>query len=448
MLREIAISTDTAGRRAASPREVAETMVGAWDPWCVAEDADIAGWLARSGHLVAMITDSWTLEEAPISPSKAARQRARWGKGYAQAGAVQSRHPAPRGPPDGDQAAHRLHADDDRHAASLMLNPVFWGLTIAYFLTHSAFIQGLFPAAVFYLGALTAVIGNFILFYLQVAACLRDSRTGAGEVHAGPGSLVALHQLFDVEGHHRALHPQAQVPLARHRTRHRRPGNGRSGDPEAAPGHVGPERFHWLCRRGTAPSNPRDGAKLRRQAHEEAGYAAFLDHVRSRRRSCSSCWLFRSPRTAAQAQTQDSWTTSLHDNSRDGASTDTVIPASEAPALTRLWSYSTGGPIASQPAIVNGVAYVGSWDGYEYALNATTGAVIWKTLTGITTGNSGCNPPTAGISSAATVLNGVVYVGGGDAYWYALDALPAPCSGAFTPATTVPAPGTTTGRAR
>jgi outer membrane protein assembly factor BamB/regulation of enolase protein 1 (concanavalin A-like superfamily) len=124
----------------------------------------------------------------------------------------------------------------------------------------------------------------------------------------------------------------------------------------------------------------------------------------------------------AQAQTQDGWTTSLHDNSRDGASADTVIPASQAPDLTKLWSYTTGGPIASQPAIVNGVAYVGSWDGYEYALNAATGAVIWKTLTGITTGNSACNPPSAGISSAATVLNGVVYVGGGDAYWYALDA--------------------------
>jgi outer membrane protein assembly factor BamB/regulation of enolase protein 1 (concanavalin A-like superfamily) len=129
---------------------------------------------------------------------------------------------------------------------------------------------------------------------------------------------------------------------------------------------------------------------------------------------------FTSP--PAQAQTQDTWTTSLHDNARDGASADTVIPASEAPAMTKLWSYATGGPIASQPAIVGGVAYVGSWDGYEYALSATTGAVIWKTFTGITTGNSSCNPPSAGISSAATVQGGVVYVGGGDAYWYALDA--------------------------
>jgi outer membrane protein assembly factor BamB len=125
---------------------------------------------------------------------------------------------------------------------------------------------------------------------------------------------------------------------------------------------------------------------------------------------------------AAQAQVTDSWTTSLHDNSRTGASSDTNISASQAPDLTKLWSLATGGPIASQPAIVGGVAYVGSWDGYEYALNASTGAVIWKTFLGTTTGESDCNPQNAGVSSAATVLNGVVYVGGGNAYWYALDA--------------------------
>ena len=124
----------------------------------------------------------------------------------------------------------------------------------------------------------------------------------------------------------------------------------------------------------------------------------------------------------AQAATQDDWPTSLHDVSRDGASADTTISSSQAPDLTKLWSYSTGAPIASQPAIVNGVAYVGSWDGYEYALNASTGAVIWKTYLGVTDGESDCNPQTAGVSSAATVLDGVVYVGGGDSNWYALDA--------------------------
>jgi cellulose synthase/poly-beta-1,6-N-acetylglucosamine synthase-like glycosyltransferase len=177
VLREIAISTEklVAG---GIPREVAEMMVGAWDPWCVAEDADIAGWLARSGHLVAMIGDSWTLEEAPVSPSKAARQRARWGKGYAQAGATQSRHPIRAARQMGIRPLIAYFLMTIGTPLSLMLNPVFWGLTAAYFVTHSAFIQGLFPAAVFYLGALTAVIGNFILFYLQVAACLRDSEPG------------------------------------------------------------------------------------------------------------------------------------------------------------------------------------------------------------------------------------------------------------------------------
>lgn len=125
---------------------------------------------------------------------------------------------------------------------------------------------------------------------------------------------------------------------------------------------------------------------------------------------------------AARAVTQDTWTTSLHDNSRDGASADTTVSTAHAPYLTKLWSVATGGPIASQPAIVGGVAYVGSWDGYEYALNASTGAVIWKTYLGVTDGESDCDPQTAGVSSAATVLGGVVYVGGGDSNWYALDA--------------------------
>ncbi len=71
--------------------------------------------------------------------------------------------------------------------------------------------------------------------------------------------------------------------------------------------------------------------------------------------------------------------------------------------------------------MVAGTVYVGSWDGYEYALDAVTGTLKWKTYLGITSVPI-CNPPQAGITSTATVLNGVVYVGGGDSYWYALNA--------------------------
>jgi len=118
----------------------------------------------------------------------------------------------------------------------------------------------------------------------------------------------------------------------------------------------------------------------------------------------------------------DEWSTSLHDISRTGSSTDTSFSVSQAAQLKKLWSFQTGGPIASQPAIVNGVAYVGSWDGYEYAFNLTTGAQVWKTYLGVTNGEGDCNPQSAGVSSAPTVQNGVVYVGGGDTNWYALDA--------------------------
>lgn len=177
VLREIAISTDELVRGGIAP-DVAEQMVAAWDPWCVAEDADIAGWLARGGYHVEMIHDSWTLEEAPHSLVKSAKQRARWGKGYAQAGATQSRHPirAARQMGLAPLAAYTLMTIGT--PVSLMLNPVFWGLTLTYLLTHSAFIHALFPAPVFYLGFATAICGNYILFYLQVLACLADREPG------------------------------------------------------------------------------------------------------------------------------------------------------------------------------------------------------------------------------------------------------------------------------
>src|SRR5262249_26058555 len=125
---------------------------------------------------------------------------------------------------------------------------------------------------------------------------------------------------------------------------------------------------------------------------------------------------------AASAAAADSWPMYMHDNQRTGASADTTLSPSNAAQLDKRWSYQTGGMIASQPVVANGVVYVGAWDGYEYALDATTGALLWKTFLGTTTASPTCFPAQMGISSSAAVANGVVYVGGGDTYWYALDA--------------------------
>ena len=108
--------------------------------------------------------------------------------------------------------------------------------------------------------------------------------------------------------------------------------------------------------------------------------------------------------------------------SRTNATVDPNLSVAKAPTLKLKWSFQTGGPVATSTSIVGTTAYIGSWDGYEYAVNTATGAQIWKSPSlGITT-DPGCNPSTIGITSSADVENGVLYVGGGGPYWYALNA--------------------------
>ena len=45
------------------------------------------------------------------------------------------------------------------------------------------------------------------------------------------------------------------------------------------------------------------------------------------------------------------------------------------------WHYTTGGAVYSKPAVSNGIVYVGSADNNVYALDANTGAMMWKYTT-------------------------------------------------------------------
>jgi outer membrane protein assembly factor BamB len=112
----------------------------------------------------------------------------------------------------------------------------------------------------------------------------------------------------------------------------------------------------------------------------------------------------------------------LQNTQRTGATIDPRLSVANASTLKLKWAFKAGGPIATSVSIVGTTAYVGSWDGYEYAISTVTGAQIWKSPSlGITT-DPGCNPVNIGITSAADVENGVLYVGGGGPYWYALNA--------------------------
>jgi outer membrane protein assembly factor BamB len=115
------------------------------------------------------------------------------------------------------------------------------------------------------------------------------------------------------------------------------------------------------------------------------------------------------------------WPTFLHDPQRSAADlAETALTPATAPGLAKSWATRIGSPVESAPAVVGRVVYVGASDGYEYALDAGTGAMVWRTFLGVT--NLPACLPQMGVTSSAAVDGGVVYVGGGDAYWYALDA--------------------------
>ena len=45
--------------------------------------------------------------------------------------------------------------------------------------------------------------------------------------------------------------------------------------------------------------------------------------------------------------------------------------------LKEVWFHPTGDVVSASPAVVGGVVYVGSWDGFFYALDAHSGRQIW-----------------------------------------------------------------------
>ncbi|MDQ0922356.1 cellulose synthase/poly-beta-1,6-N-acetylglucosamine synthase-like glycosyltransferase [Pseudarthrobacter sp. W1I19] len=153
--------------------------VGGWDPWNVTEDAELAGALSLRGYSVKMI-DSVTREEATASLRIADRQRRRWLKGYLQTGLTYTRHPFRTAREMGYLRWFFYILLVLGTPTALLLNPLFWGLTIAYFITRSPIIESFFPAPMFYSGLVLLVAGNLLLFYQMVIACLH--RGGYGSV--------------------------------------------------------------------------------------------------------------------------------------------------------------------------------------------------------------------------------------------------------------------------
>ena len=104
----------------------------------------------------------------------------------------------------------------------------------------------------------------------------------------------------------------------------------------------------------------------------------------------------------------------------------TGVTAANVATLKQHWVTTTGGTGSyAQPMVVNNLIYWGDWNGVEHATDLT-GKDVWTVTTGQNIDNS-CSPPVAGISGTATIGNlgttSVDYFPGGDDNFYAVNAL-------------------------
>ena len=89
----------------------------------------------------------------------------------------------------------------------------------------------------------------------------------------------------------------------------------------------------------------------------------------------------------------------------------TGVATGELPEnLELLWTFETGDGIESTAAIAAGTVYVGTLDGYLYAINLENGGLKWKYQT------------SGEIKSSPTVFSNVVYFGDGMGVFHAVDA--------------------------
>ena len=149
--------------------------VGGWDPYNVAEDADLGVRLARRGYRTDMLA-SVTMEEATSDTTNWMRQRSRWHKGYLQTWSLHMRNP--------QQTVREVGPSATRGLATLIgLTPALAALNVLSGMTALAFLVGLpspflniFPMWLVYVGTAAFILGNALTVFLAMVAMARFHR--------------------------------------------------------------------------------------------------------------------------------------------------------------------------------------------------------------------------------------------------------------------------------
>jgi cellulose synthase/poly-beta-1,6-N-acetylglucosamine synthase-like glycosyltransferase len=150
-------------------REPLESL-GAWDPYNVTEDADLGVRLAREGYRCGVL-ESTTLEEANSDFVNWVKQRSRWYKGYLQTALIHLRNPLVTLRQLGWRGFSQLILFMLGTPLIAVLNPLFWGLTVLWFIGSPQFVHTLFPGPVYYPAVACWVFGNLLVLYLTILTC-------------------------------------------------------------------------------------------------------------------------------------------------------------------------------------------------------------------------------------------------------------------------------------
>jgi cellulose synthase/poly-beta-1,6-N-acetylglucosamine synthase-like glycosyltransferase len=145
--------------------------LGGWDPFNVTEDCDLGIRLFTAGDRTWCL-DSTTWEEATFRVLPWIRQRSRWVKGYLQTYLVHLRGHRRMLRANGLRKALHFHLLFGATAFCLLLNPIYWGLTIGWLATRSEWLSALYPPWVL-VPAMLCLLAGYAAFVLSgMLACL------------------------------------------------------------------------------------------------------------------------------------------------------------------------------------------------------------------------------------------------------------------------------------
>ena len=151
--------------------------LGGWDPYNVAEDADLGIRLARAGYRTQLLA-STTYEEANSRIGNWIRQQSRWIKGYMQTWLVHTRSPRRLHRELGLGATINFHLTMLCPVVPILLAPLGWIVTAIWVLHGLGLTGPVLPIWLLDFSAISFVVGNAVGLLLYAVTLRRNGLRG------------------------------------------------------------------------------------------------------------------------------------------------------------------------------------------------------------------------------------------------------------------------------